>query len=232
MIMQDIFETKQVDILELLKKHKKLDIAGFGTLYPGAVAEEVFGPSLKSSDLFLYLFRRFGMPRNESHDDYKEACAYWFTTLNPDLFLHVSIKAGADTCTAFGYVLTQELSRAVRREIDDLAKAWREEKAAWIAANDIPESEADDRYKQQFPEKWEEIGNLAGPLCRKCNEALTAVFKDFLRPTYIRDEYFNVLGVVYPEEFEYKVGEGTVVEMTLYKGLPLADYAVSYMAKP
>lgn len=230
--MQDVFEPKHVDIFKLLDKHKKLDIAGFDTLDPGAVAEKIFGPDLKSSDLFLYLFRRFGIPLSESHDDYKEACSYWFTTPEPDLFLCVSIKAGAGACTAFGYVLTQELSQSVRREIDDLTKAWRDEKAAWIAANDIPESEADERYKQEFPDKWEEIGKLGGPLCRQCNEALTAVFKDFLRPTYIRDEYFNVLGVVTSEDFEINIDERTGDDVTLYKGFLTADYAVSYMHKP
>jgi len=39
----------------------------------------VFGKPVKAEQAFMYFFRRFGLP-NTAHDDYKDLCAYLFST--------------------------------------------------------------------------------------------------------------------------------------------------------
>ncbi|MDR2650032.1 MAG: hypothetical protein LBB94_10010 [Clostridiales bacterium] len=218
--MSNIFEPQLADIIELLRKFGKMDIAAFGTLDPGVLAERVYDLDLDSAKLFLYLFRRFGLPLNKDHDDYKEACVYYFTTPNPEVFLYVSIKGSLRTNCYFGYAISQSISMQIRKETDKLAAAWRRERDTWISNNNIPADQAPELYESSFPEKMMELHSLCGPLQEKCNEALLTVLRDFLRPVNIRDVYFNAKGNIDIRELEYDEDN----EISSFQGMPVADY--------
>jgi hypothetical protein len=248
-----VFEPQSVDIWKEYKRNGHMNIAAFGELDPSDMAEEVFQTDdLNSAELFLYLFRRFGIPPAERYDDLKQACAYCFTTPRPDIFLTVSINGAPGTCLMFGYAITEELGKRIRQETRLIVDAWLKEKDAWAVDNGIITSETVekwqrekaacpigmgnsddnkikdeivDRFKEAFPEKYKAaIEKPCGPAQQEANEALRVTLQSFLRPTYIRDVYFNVLGRVYDSDMNYD--EET--ETSSHLGLPVADYCKSY----
>jgi hypothetical protein len=223
---RDTFEPELVDFRALWEQYNSMiDAASLGILDPGEIAEKVYGPSLDSACLFLYLFRRFGLPADNVRDNYKEACAFTFTTPHQEVFLRVSINGGKDTNTSFSYAVPLALGKAVRKETAQLAAIWRDERDTWAATGNIPEKNRTIRYKEACPEKYEALGRLCGPIQEECNTALHVVLQDFLRPVYIRDHYFNVLGEINPTLLEYD----DAANITLYDGKQIAEYCTPYV---
>jgi hypothetical protein len=224
------FEPKLVDYAKLWAQRGGLEASEFGVLDPGYAATQVFGNELDSARFFLYLFRRFGLPLGKHYNARKEACNYCFTTPHPDVYLRVSIRAYAEAGGLFGYATTPELGNAVREETQKFIEAWHEEKAKWAAAGKVPEKDATTRFRKAFPQKWQALSDIGGPLRQECRQAFLAVFIDFLRPTSIGDTYFNAVGEIDSRRLRWNGDDddsGDDEEVS-YKGRPVAEYADSY----
>ena len=71
-----------------------------GIADPGGYADEIF-PNGNYSSLFVYMFRRFGIPENGS-DPYKEIACWYLTTPDPAVALMVSPRPSG-LRYSFGY---------------------------------------------------------------------------------------------------------------------------------
>jgi hypothetical protein len=216
-------------------------------VWPGNLAEQVFGEKTDSARLFLYMYRRFGPPV-DTCDEYKVAAVYYLTTPRPDVFLNVSVYGGGITCLFFGYALSGDLVVGIRREEHDAEDAWRAEQAEWCRANGIAvpdridwvsatyeevqeyhqkRTAAFDAYCAANPGKEDERRNFRSPLRAAVEDALLVTIRDFERPTYIRDVYFNPSGEVDDAAFEVVDDNYAASEEYAplrYKDIPVAEY--------
>lgn len=169
-----------VNLADIWLADKTLMIAGSGTIDPGEIAETVFGETLKSSHLFLYLYRRFGPPVDPV-DNYKQTAAYTFTTPMAGVWLRVSIGASAHTALHFGYAVTREIHKAVERERSEQTDSWHRGKEQWCRENGVEVPDLPPYPKDEMPEEDFWIAFNAAMDARKKNEAaLDRMLKEYL----------------------------------------------------
>ena len=87
-------------LLKLKRDTEHWQGATAGIADPGKYAEEIL-PDGDYASLFVYMFRRFGMPENGS-DDYKEIACWYLTTPDPAVGLMVSPRPSG-LRYSFGY---------------------------------------------------------------------------------------------------------------------------------
>ena len=98
-----------------------------GIADPGGYADEIF-PKGNYSSLFVYMFRRFGIPENGS-DPYKEIACWHLTTPDPAVVLMVCPRPSG-LRYSFGYIVntavynyhTHDEVEAIRKEIEPSLK--------------------------------------------------------------------------------------------------------------
>lgn len=232
------FETKKIDLDDLPFGWDKIFWAGASSIDPGRIVQGVFGERMSASDMFMYIFRRFGAP-SSAGDTFKSGGEYIFTTPMDGLYLTAGVKGSNYTSVLFGYLTTQEFENRLRDERQAHVRAWHDAFSEWRKANDISEKgfrrdedytaskkardAAFKAYDEAFPGINEELHQKAGPLREEVTAALLSTANDLMRPTNIRDAYFNILGPFAGIEYD----EETDTENTKYG--PPVDY---YEAPP
>lgn len=174
-----------------------------GSLAPGDIATEVFGPELHYGALFAYLYRRFGPP-NSNGDDHKEICSYNVTTPMKDVFLHIKIGAQTDTRLQFGYLLSQKIDNAIIKMKHAPATKWRTAYFAWLQEKGIDQTNTSSEQRLQLANKFmDETGHqlptgLAplrkGSLGYRAEQAIRETLIALKRPVFVRDVPINPAG--------------------------------------
>jgi len=232
------FETKKIDLDDLPFGWDKIFWAGASSIAPGRIVQEVFGERMSASDMFMYIFRRFGAP-SCAGDTYKSGGEYILTTPIDGLYLTASVKGSNYTPVLFGYIATREFEERLMNERHEHVRAWHEAFRKWRKDNGISEEgfrrdedytaskEARDAafkaYDEAFPGINDALHQKAGPLREEVTAAFLATANDLMRPTNIRDVDFNILGRFAAIEYD----EETDTAHTQYG--PPADY---YEAQP
>ena len=174
-----------------------------GSLAPGDIAAEVFGPELHYGALFAYLYRRFGPP-NIDGDDLKEICAYNLTTPMKDVFLHVKIGAATDTKLQFGYLLSEKIDRAIIKMKHAPATKWRNAYFAWLKDKGIDQTGTSSEQRLQLAlqfmnETGHEMPKGLAPLQKgslgwRAEQAIRETLVALKRPVFVRDVPINPAG--------------------------------------
>lgn len=231
------FETEKINLDDLPFGRDKIFRAGAATVDPGRIVQDVFGENMSASDMFMYLFRRFGSP-SRAGDSFKSGGEYILTTSMEDLYLVASVGCSDYTPVLFGYLTTRDFEDRLREEDDAQVRAWHATFKKWREERGGPEeafkegafvSGMDERksvfkvYVEEFPDIEDELHKKDGLLCKGAATALLATANDLMRPTNIRDGWFNILGAF----SGIKYNEETDTENTKYG--PPAKY---YEAQP
>lgn len=173
------------------------------------LAEEVFGAAAEQPGfaLFAYMWRRFGPPPMQA-DQHKTLGARWvLTTPMTGVWVRVEPRASA-MCFAFGYLVTPEIEREVRRPADE----WRARYFAVLEAHlppDVDPSDEDAFYvwvldsppPEAQPGLAEPIAAMGPmprerehPLCAEVQDALRATMRSLTYPVWVRDVAFDARG--------------------------------------
>lgn len=217
------------------------------------LAKEVWGiPSLfdtvkeKTKDFsdsslvaFSYLWRRFG-PSGFGWDDYKGLVSYVVNTPDPDIFLLLRLRG-----SSLGY----SVGMWAKKEIDDLCnepqRDWFAKLVEWhqdkynenlYSIDDLQLRE--ERTKEakktlgELPlfyigqDNWQDLGPES-PIYR-INHNISIAMEEMLRPVYVRDIPFNILGryrdePVFTTYYEESLEDGE--ENSYYEAAPPYKYA-------
>ncbi len=84
-----------------------------GDLYPGKIAEEIYGDKFDYGHACAYLLRRFGF-HLDGYDDYKELASWTLTTPMDGVYLWVSIRGHSHTSCCFGVEFSKEVYKKLR----------------------------------------------------------------------------------------------------------------------
>jgi len=93
-------------LLKLKRDNEHWQGAMMGIADPGESAEEIL-PDGDYASLFVYMFRRFGIPESGS-DDYKEIACWYLTTPDPAVGLMVSPRPNG-LRYSFGYLVDTDV---------------------------------------------------------------------------------------------------------------------------
>jgi len=217
---------------------------------PGCQHPELFAradlPENSGLTAFAYLWRRFGPPWYGS-DAYKDLAGYILGTPHPDVFLRIALK-GSGLEYGTGYLITQTFEATLLKAEE--SAAWEKTFEAWWLDKKLTEDEAaileqalpkdhpdyqavvkhywDDRLNSTIVREAEGVlGVYPGRACRdECPlivDNITAALQELLRPVYIRDVYFNILGRVRDEDLS---DDWASAEPSKYAGLGMPQDAV------
>lgn len=140
--------------------------AAQGDIDPSAWADELFGADVPGPWLTCYMIRRFGWPNLHS-DSYKQFCSWALTTPIDGLWVAVTPYLGHDGLTdahAHNLHFGVRFSKTLCDEVEA------DQQAAW--------------RERETP----------SALTLRIREAVEAVLRDLLRPTYVRDINFSIFG--------------------------------------
>jgi hypothetical protein len=190
------------------------------------LASAVYGPLAENSGFtaFAYLWRRFGPPWHGS-DDYKDLGGYILSTPHPEVFLDIGLS-GAGLEYSIGYLIPQTFEARLMKT--DECVAWEHQFETWWLEHKLTEAEGtvlsqgladehpdkqavvkhywDDRLNRAIVREAEQTlgpypGHAARDECPEIVENLMAALYELLRPTSVRDVYFNILGCV-PDDYQ------------------------------
>lgn len=114
--MIDTYTMQKVNISELWKADKHMQVAAMGLLIPDDLAKEAFPTKTPNeAELFLYLFRRFGPPV-DGVDVFKTAAAYTLTTPMDGVYLRISIRYPNTYGCCWGYAVRSDIANAIKSE--------------------------------------------------------------------------------------------------------------------
>lgn len=178
--------------------------ARFDSVFNGnSVAKKVWGAkSLKlesTFSAFAYLTRRFG-PTIHGSDPHKDLAQYCLTTPNKEVAVFLSLGS-AGLAYSLGYFASKEL----KDKIYEPAKKWEKDFFDWVSSKSRTKNKK--RLEKKYfawrtnVEKTNEAIKVIGafPFENKdvekdINDAVIATCKELLRPIFIRDRPFNLLG--------------------------------------
>ena len=186
------------------------------------LAVDVWGEKaeLKNSGLLAlaYLHRRFGRPELLG-DAHKDLFDYVLTTQDPEVYLTLALS-GSCLAHSVGYMARPAIHEIQEKRYQDWENAaWR----FWCEHRPEEEHTGDAYWSARFSgwpngEEKDALIAIAGPfprpaqayqwrgkgndIQRRVNTALVGTMKSLLRPVWVRDIRFNILGREGPESAE------------------------------